>query len=77
MDDATPPTEPQGALVPPNKPPSTAVATATPAPEPNRHARHPNSFRDPNPLRRVVRQTLDAVDTLADTIANGLGLRPR
>lgn len=77
MDEATPPTEPQGALVPPTKPPVTAVALASPAPEPSRHARHPSSFREPTSIGSIVRRTLDTVDTLADAIADGLGLRPR
>ena len=77
MDDATPPTESENMLVPPVKPPVTALATATPTPEPHGHARHPRSFRDPNPLRNAVRVTLDVVDDVADAIASGLGLRAR
>ena len=77
MDEATPPTEPQGALVPPAKPPTTAVALASPAPEPNRHVRPLRSMRGPGTIGTIVRRTLDTVDTLADAIADGLGLRPR
>ena len=77
MDDAPPPTESQGMLVPPVKPPVTAVATATPAPDPNRHARHPRSFGRSGFLRTMVRRTLDTVDDLADAIADGFGFRPR
>jgi hypothetical protein len=64
-------------LVPPVKPPITALATATPAPEPNRHARHPKSFGRPPALSEIIRRTLDTVDDLADAIAGGIGLRPR
>jgi hypothetical protein len=77
MDDATPPPESQGALVPPGKPPTTAVATAAPAPDPNRHARHPSSFQTPGGLRQLLRRTFDRVDALADSVASGLGLRPK
>ncbi|HEY4216499.1 MAG TPA: hypothetical protein VGM67_05145 [Gemmatimonadaceae bacterium] len=74
MDDAPPPTESQGSLVPPGKPPITALATM-PSPEPNRHARHPSSFGRSTPLRDAIRATLDTVDSVADAIASGLGLR--
>lgn len=72
--DYTPPTQPSGALVPPPKVPGTALATASPAPllPPFRQTR---SLSDPNAIRRLIQLTLDAVDDLADTLAEGLGLR--
>ena len=74
MEDFTPATQPSDALVPPPKGPGTAIATSTPEP-PNRHPRHPRSFRDPNPVVRFIKRTLDAVDEVADAVAGGLGLR--
>ena len=74
MDEFTPPTEPSGALTPPRKPPSTAIATASPAPVPPRPDRAP--LRNP-PIRRLVTQTLDALDRAADSMAQALGLRSR
>jgi hypothetical protein len=73
MEDYTPPTQPSGALVPPPKVPGTALATASPAPLPHRPSRQ--TLSDPNVIRRLIQQTLDAVDDLADTLAEGLGLR--
>jgi hypothetical protein len=73
MDDATPQTEPSGALVPPRKPPSTALATASPAPTPLRPERQP--YMREQRLRHLIAEALDAVDDLADTVAQGLGLR--
>jgi hypothetical protein len=72
-----PPTQPSDSLVPPPRPPGTAIAAATPGPEPlpRRHLRHPRSFRDAHPVRRLIEQTLDAVDGLADALAGELGLR--
>jgi hypothetical protein len=75
MEDYTPPTQPFGALVPPTKVPGTAVATASPAPLPHRPSRQSRSLNDPNAVRRLLNVTLDAVDDLADTLAEGLGLR--
>ena len=74
MDDFTPPTQPFGALVPPPKIPGIAVATASPAPLPHRPSMS-RSINDPNAIRRLFNLTLDAVDDLADTLAEGLGLR--
>ncbi|MEP6492514.1 MAG: hypothetical protein ABJF01_07545 [bacterium] len=75
MDEFTPPTQPFGALVPPPKVPGTAIATASPAPLPHRPAPLSRTLSDQNVFRRLVQQTLDAVDDLADTLAEGLGLR--
>jgi hypothetical protein len=75
MEDFTPPTQPSDALVPPPKIPGTAIATS--APEPPRPPRHARSFRDPNPIRRLLTGALDLVDDLADAVAGGLGLRHR
>lgn len=73
MEDAdfTPPTQPSGAFVPPTKGPRTALAVATPPPPPNRGTRV-TRVRG-NLFQRLVTQTLDAVDKLADTVAAGLG----
>lgn len=74
MDDSdlTPPTQPSGALIPPTRLPPTAVA-AVPAPLP--HQPTQKALRDASPLRRFIRQTLNAVDDAADTVADLLDLR--
>jgi hypothetical protein len=74
MEDYIPETQPSGALVPPNKPPGTAIATSAPVP-PSRQPRHTRTFRDPNPIRRFLTRTLNVVDEMADAVAGGLGLR--
>lgn len=73
MDELTPPTEPSGALTPPPKPPITALATASPAPISPRPERVP--YMQERSLSRLVARTLDAVDEVADSIADALGLR--
>jgi hypothetical protein len=73
MDDFTPPTEPSGDLVPPPRVPPTAVATLSPEPLPYRPSRQP--YLRSNALWRLVDRTLDAVDGLADSVAEGLGFR--
>jgi hypothetical protein len=73
-DDFTPRTQPSGARVPPPKIPGTAIATASPAPLPPRRSRE-TYIEDPNAVRRLVARMLDAVDSVADTVAEGLGLR--
>lgn len=73
MDDETPPTQPDGALSPPRKPPSTAIATASPAPLGPRPGGAP--FARPRTIRALVEQTLDAVDKVADSIGRSIGLR--
>jgi len=73
MEDADiPPTQPSGALVPPTKIPRTAVATATPEP-PNRNVRRES--RELTGFRGLVARALNVVDSLADNVAAGLGLR--
>ena len=75
-DDFTPPTEPFGALVPPPKLPPTALALASPAPlRPRQPSRKPR-FRGGG-FEQLVARTLDIVDDVADTVAEGLGLRRR
>jgi hypothetical protein len=71
-DDLTPPTQSSSARVPPPKVPGTAIAA--PAPLPPRRPRE-MYMEDPNAVRRLVARMLDAVDSVADTVAEGLGLR--
>jgi hypothetical protein len=73
MEDFTPETQPSGSLVPPTKPPGTAIATSAPLP-PNRQPRV-RTLHDPNVIRRFLTRTLDVVDEFADAVAGGLGLR--
>jgi len=75
-DDPTPPTQPFGDLVPPPKVPPTALALASPAPLPHRRPSSPELF-DASALQRLIAQTFDFVDNIADTVAAGLGLRDR
>lgn len=75
-DDPTPPTDPFGELVPPPKVPPTALALASPAPLPHRRPSAPDLY-DASALQRLITQTLDLVDSIADTVAEGLGLRGR
>ena len=76
-DEFIPPTQPFGALVPPPKVPGTAVAAATPAPQPPRSSRERRGLRGQGGFWRFLERTLDAVDEVADQIALGLGLRHR
>jgi hypothetical protein len=75
-DEFIPPTQPFGALVPPPKIPGTAVAAATPSPQPQRSPRERFGLRRSG-LWRLFERTLDAVDEVADQIALGIGLRHR
>jgi hypothetical protein len=72
--DFTPPTQSSSDRVPPPKVPGTAIATAAPAPLPPRRPREMR-VEDPNVVRRFIARTLDMVDSVADTVAEGLGLR--
>lgn len=74
MEDFTPPTQPDGALVPPRKVPGTALAVATPPPPRNPQQR---TLRNVSAVSRVLTRTFDVVDEFADSIAGSLGLRPR
>jgi hypothetical protein len=72
MDDYTPPTESAGDLGPPPRPPTVATETPdVPPPPPRPLVTHERSAA----IRRFVERTLDAADTLADRVAEGLGLR--
>jgi len=73
-DEFTPPTQSSGERMPPPKTPGTAVAAATPAPLPPRRSSEAR-VDDPSAIRRFVSRALDAVDSVADTVAEGLGLR--
>ena len=78
MEDDTPipATQPTGDLVPPPKVPPTALALASPAPLPHRRPSPPDLF-DASALQRAIALAFDIVDTFADTVAEGLGLRGR
>ena len=53
-----------------------ALALATPAPLP--HSRPPSpDLYDESALQRLISETLDLVDSIADTVAEGLGLRSK
>lgn len=73
-DDFTPPTQSSSERVPPPKVPGTAIATAAPAPLPPRRPRE-TRIDDANAIRRLIARALDMVDSVADTVAEGLGLR--
>jgi hypothetical protein len=73
-DDFTPPTQSSGEGMPPPKIPGTAIAAAAPAPRPP-HRSLGMTIEDPNAIRRIVARALDLVDSVADTVAEGLGLR--
>src|SRR5690242_7860495 len=75
----SPPTQPEGALVPPPPKPPTAVG-AEAAPLPPNPRRHSESWRQPGwrhrtPFANVVTEIFDALDTVADRIAETLRLR--
>jgi hypothetical protein len=71
MDESLPETQPYGALTPPPAGPSTAIATS--APRPPRPNRLPTLRR--KGLPELVERALDRLDTLADGIAEVVGLR--
>lgn len=63
-DDFTPETQPGGALVPPHRPPPTAVGVMTPEPEPGPYSHHGSYNRIPSPaevLRPVFRAVAGAL----------------
>lgn len=71
MDESLPETQPYGSLVPPPGGPPTAIATAAPLP--------PRPNRSSTPRRKgflaLVSRTFERLDTLADKIAELVGLR--
>lgn len=72
MDESLPETQPEGLLTPPPRVPPTAIATAAPMPPTD----PPHRVR----LRRsgvfaFVNRALDQLDTIADRIADAVGLR--
>ena len=73
MDEYTPPTEPSGSLVPPPRGPTTALALSTPEPPipPRRLEPYMKSFS----IEQLLRRTFDTIDEVADTLAEGLGIR--
>jgi hypothetical protein len=71
-DERLPEPQPSGALVPPPVYPPTALATAAPLP-PRRRDEDVEQAR--NLVARLVTRTLDALDTVGDSIAAALGLR--
>jgi hypothetical protein len=71
-DDMMPEPEPAGALVPPPRTSPTAIATAAPLlPGGSSHVVTPRE----DFLRGLVRQSLDALDDVGDSIARAVGLR--
>ena len=71
MDESLPETQPYGSLVPPPGGPPTAIATAAPLPpRPNRA-----STRGQTGFMALVNRALERLDTLADSIAEIVGLR--
>lgn len=75
-DDAVPPTQPSGSMIPPPKIPGTALALLTPPPPPEPSRRVVRRYRG-NPIARALNAALDVADEVADAIASGLRLRPR
>jgi hypothetical protein len=71
-DERLPEPQPSGALVPPPVYPPTALATAAPLP-PRRRDEDVEQAR--NLVARLVTRTLDALDTVGDSIATAVGLR--
>ena len=71
MDESLPETQPDGSLMPPPRYPPTAVATA--APLPPSESRRTRARR--SGVVALVNRALDQLDTLADRIADAVGLR--
>jgi hypothetical protein len=80
--DQLPQPEPQGALVPPERHPPTALGTDTPEPPrpphpPHQMWRHVERTVHIGPdLKAALNKVLDAIDEVAETIAVELKLRP-
>jgi hypothetical protein len=80
-DDAedAPPTQPEGALVPPPPKPPTAISAAAESFPPN-PPRHPEPWRRPGwghrtPFAQLATDILNTLDAIGDRIAEGLRLR--
>ena len=74
MDESFPKTQSSGSLVPPPGGPPTAIATSAPLP-PRPSRPNPNAPLRRIELRALVHRTLGQLDTLADGIAEMVGLR--
>ena len=68
--DEYPRTQPDGSLTPPPRVPPTALATAAPLPPPQ-----PSRPTRRWELQAIVDRVFDRLDTIADGIANAVGLR--
>jgi hypothetical protein len=66
-DEHIPLTQASGALDPPRRPPPTAVATATPSPEPLSGPVYGHPTRR-NSLSAFFDRALDVLDTIADSV---------
>ena len=71
MDEWTPETQTDGALTPPPRVPPVAVATSAPLPPPR--PQHPSPRQ--SGARALLVRALDRLDTIADGIAEAVGLR--
>ena len=76
-DPAQPPTDPRGALVPPPTHPPTAVAASSDLPPRPPRVRAARPLGVPSELRASLERLLDAVDAVADRVAEAAGLRAR
>jgi hypothetical protein len=73
--------EPRGDLVPPPRKPPTAAGSDLPAPAPFRGpirsgAEYRAAIEWPKAVNRAIEKTFDALDAVADTIAEVTRLRP-
>ena len=72
MDEWHPDTQTAGALIPPPRVPPTAIATSAPLPPRSPRSRHTTrSERVPD----LIKRALDQLDSIADRIAETVGLR--
>lgn len=77
-DEDAPETEPSGNLEPPGREPPTAVGTAAPPPAPGERPLAVRAWRRRrSSLATAVHTIFDALDSLADAIAEKTGLRAR